>query len=72
MLWLNNRTPYASVGVEPCRRPMPKPKGYGFVSCFDFCYDSSRESLHFVEHVKVVVAYWKVKTPCHAHGECIN
>ena len=21
---------------------------------------------------KVVVAYWKVKTPCHAHGECIN
>ena len=22
--------------------------------------------------VKVVVAYWKVKTPCHAHGECIN
>ena len=25
-----------------------------------------------VECVKVVVAYWKVKTPCHAHGECIN
>ena len=23
-------------------------------------------------NVKVVVAYWKVKTPCHAHGECIN
>ena len=23
-------------------------------------------------HLKVVVAYWKVKTPCHAHGECIN
>ena len=22
--------------------------------------------------LKVVVAYWKVKTPCHAHGECIN
>ena len=22
--------------------------------------------------IKVVVAYWKVKTPCHAHGECIN
>ena len=21
---------------------------------------------------KVVLAYWKVKTPCHAHGECIN
>ena len=49
MLWLNNRTPYASVGVEPFRRP----KGYGFVSCFDICYDSSRESLHFVEHVNV-------------------
>ena len=25
-----------------------------------------------IEYVKVVVAYWKVKTPCHAHGECIN
>ena len=24
------------------------------------------------ERFKVVVAYWKVKTPCHAHGECIN
>ena len=23
-------------------------------------------------NIKVVVAYWKVKTPCHAHGECIN
>ena len=23
-------------------------------------------------YLKVVVAYWKVKTPCHAHGECIN
>ena len=22
--------------------------------------------------LKVVLAYWKVKTPCHAHGECIN
>ena len=22
--------------------------------------------------LKVVVAYWKVKTPCHANGECIN
>ena len=43
MLWLNNRTPYASVGVEPFRRPTPRPKGYGFVSCFDFGYDSSRE-----------------------------
>ena len=53
MLWLNNRTPYASVGVEPFRRPTSRPKGYGFVSCFDFGYDSSRESLHFVEHVNV-------------------
>ena len=25
-----------------------------------------------VSSLKVVVAYWKVKTPCHAHGECIN
>ena len=25
-----------------------------------------------VAAVKVVLAYWKVKTPCHAHGECIN
>ena len=25
-----------------------------------------------VQMFKVVVAYWKVKTPCHAHGECIN
>ena len=25
-----------------------------------------------VNMFKVVVAYWKVKTPCHAHGECIN
>ena len=24
------------------------------------------------ELFKGVVAYWKVKTPCHAHGECIN
>ena len=26
----------------------------------------------FKRNLKVVVAYWKVKTPCHAHGECIN
>ena len=26
----------------------------------------------FETDIKVVVAYWKVKTPCHAHGECIN
>ena len=26
----------------------------------------------FLMYIKVVLAYWKVKTPCHAHGECIN
>ena len=26
----------------------------------------------YTHYIKVVVAYWKVKTPCHAHGECIN
>ena len=36
MLWLNNRTPYASVGVEPCRRPTPKPKGYGLFHVLTF------------------------------------
>ena len=25
-----------------------------------------------ITRFKVVLAYWKVKTPCHAHGECIN
>ena len=28
--------------------------------------------LNTIRHLKVVVAYWKVKRPCHAHGECIN
>ena len=25
-----------------------------------------------LQNLKVVLADWKVKTPCHAHGECIN
>ena len=32
----------------------------------------STKSWYRWEGLKVVVAYWKVKTPCHGHGECIN
>ena len=31
-----------------------------------------RRYRHECQGFKVVVAYWKVKTPCHAHGEFIN
>ena len=39
--------------------------------------ETDKETAHdaidaYMDKLKVVVAYWKVKTPCHAHGECIN
>ena len=32
----------------------------------------AEKTMLIIPDLKVVVAYWKVKTPCHAHGECIN
>ena len=48
----------------------------GYILCFVFAHTLPSCYIEAMccheEHVKVVVAYWKVKTPCHAHGECIN
>ena len=42
-------------------------------SLFKYCYYAIWSTWDYsCVSFKVVLAYWKVKTPCHAHVECIN
>ena len=63
-LELSINTPLiVEVGVQNCNNPI--------VSRQHVKWEHNKIT-EFQCALKVVVAYWKVKTPCHAHGECIN